>query len=108
VGGLAWASVRECHLSCADSLLGMRRVLVTGMSGTGKSTALVELAKRGFQVVETDGAPWSDWSEADGGYVWREDLVGNFCLATTEQRSMSLAPSRIRVASTRASTRWFS
>jgi adenylate kinase family enzyme len=59
----------------ADSLVGMRRVLVTGMSGTGKSTALVELAKRGFQVVETDDAPWSEWSEADGGYVWREDLV---------------------------------
>ena len=48
---------------------------MTGMSGTGKSTALVELAKRGFQVVDTDEAPWSEWSEADGGYVWREDLV---------------------------------
>ena len=45
------------------------------MSGTGKSTVLAELAKRGFQVVETDDAPWSEWSEADGGYVWREDLV---------------------------------
>ncbi len=44
-----------------DSLLGMRRVLVTGMSGTGKSTALRKLAKRGFQVVETDDAPWSEW-----------------------------------------------
>jgi broad-specificity NMP kinase len=53
----------------------MRKVLVTGMSGTGKSTALAELAKRGFQVVETDDAPWSEWSEADGGYIWREDLV---------------------------------
>jgi adenylate kinase family enzyme len=53
----------------------MRRVLVTGMSGTGKSTVLAELAKQGFQVVETDDAPWSEWSEADGGYVWREDLV---------------------------------
>jgi shikimate kinase len=53
----------------------MRRVLVTGMSGTGKSTALAELAKRGFQVVETDHPLWSEWSEADGGYVWREDLV---------------------------------
>jgi dephospho-CoA kinase len=45
------------------------------MSGTGKSTVLAELARRGFQVVETDDAPWSEWSEADGGYVWREDLV---------------------------------
>jgi broad-specificity NMP kinase len=53
----------------------MRRVLVTGMSGTGKSTALVELAKRGSHVVDTDDAPWSEWSEADGGYVWREGLV---------------------------------
>jgi dephospho-CoA kinase len=53
----------------------MRRILVTGMSGTGKSTALAELAERGFQTVETDDAPWREWSEADGGYVWREDLV---------------------------------
>jgi broad-specificity NMP kinase len=53
----------------------MRRILVTGMSGTGKSTALAELARRGFQVVDTDDGPWSEWSEADGGYVWREDLV---------------------------------
>ena len=53
----------------------MRRVLVTGMSGTGKSTALAELERRGFRTVETDAPPWSEWSEADGGYVWREDLV---------------------------------
>ena len=53
----------------------MPRILVTGMSGVGKSTALAELAKRGFQVVETDDAPWSEWSEAAGGYVWREELI---------------------------------
>ena len=53
----------------------MRRVLVTGMSGTGKSTALAELARRGFHVVDTDDGPWSEWSEEEGGYVWREDLV---------------------------------
>jgi dephospho-CoA kinase len=53
----------------------MRKVLVTGMSGTGKSTVLAVLARRGFQVVETDVAPWSEWSETDGGYVWREDVV---------------------------------
>jgi dephospho-CoA kinase len=29
-------------------------VLVTGMSGTGKSTALAELARRGYRVVDTD------------------------------------------------------
>ena len=50
----------------------MRRVLVTGMSGTGKSTALRELDKRGFLVVDTDVGGWTEWSEDDGGYVWRE------------------------------------
>lgn len=29
----------------------MTLVLVTGMSGTGKSAALVELARRGYRVV---------------------------------------------------------
>lgn len=33
-------------------------VLVTGMSGTGKSTALAELARRGHQVVDTDDPGW--------------------------------------------------
>ena len=46
------------------------------MSGTGKSAALAELERRGFAVAETDVAPWSEWSDEAGGYVWREDLVG--------------------------------
>jgi len=54
----------------------MRRILVTGMSGAGKSTALAELGRRGFAVVETDVPPWSEWSDEAGGYVWRERLVG--------------------------------
>ena len=45
------------------------------MSGTGKSTVLTELERRGFAVVETDVAPWSEWSEEDGGFVWREELI---------------------------------
>ena len=53
----------------------MARVLITGMSGTGKSTALAELEHRGIRVVDTDEAPWSEWSDADGGYMWHEDLV---------------------------------
>ena len=57
------------------SLLAVRRILLTGMSGTGKSTALAELEKRGFSVVETDEAAWSEWSDADGGYVLREDRI---------------------------------
>src|SRR3954451_14640189 len=45
------------------------------MSGTGKSTALAELGRQGFRVVDTDDPPWTEWAEADGGYVWREDLI---------------------------------
>jgi adenylate kinase family enzyme len=57
----------------------MSRVLVTGMSGTGKSTVLVELAKRGHRVVDTDYAGWSeDVALPDGSgseRLWREDRM---------------------------------
>lgn len=53
----------------------MRKVLVTGMSGTGKSSALAELHRLGFQVVDTDEGEWTAWSDREGGYVWREDLL---------------------------------
>jgi len=40
---------------------------VTGMSGAGKSTALAELGRRGFPVVDTDSPAWSEWiPPADG------------------------------------------
>jgi dephospho-CoA kinase len=55
----------------------MRRILLTGMSGTGKSAALAELGRRGFSIVDTDYDEWSEWSDADGGYVWREDRVAD-------------------------------
>jgi dephospho-CoA kinase len=50
-------------------------VLVTGMSGTGKSTALAGLRARGFEVVDTDEPGWSDWSDEEGGSVWREARI---------------------------------
>src|SRR3954471_17513939 len=55
----------------------MRRILVTGMSGTGKWPSLRELAGRGFRAVDTDEPPWSEWSDEDGGYLWREDLIAD-------------------------------
>ena len=33
-------------------------MLVTGMSGTGKSTVLAELGRRGHRVVDTDAPGW--------------------------------------------------
>ena len=60
----------------APSLSCVRKVLVTGMSGTGKSTALDELSRRGFRIVDTDEPGWTLWDEQDAGYVWREDRIG--------------------------------
>jgi dephospho-CoA kinase len=37
----------------------VRRILVTGMSGTGKSSALAELERRGFRTVDTDEPGWT-------------------------------------------------
>jgi dephospho-CoA kinase len=53
----------------------MRRVLITGMSGTGKSSALEALGRLGFEVVDTDEPGWTEWSDQEGGYVWREDRI---------------------------------
>jgi dephospho-CoA kinase len=49
----------------------MTVVLVTGMSGSGKSAALAELARRGHQVVDTD---YDGWTEGEPGSerLWRE------------------------------------
>ncbi len=57
----------------------MAVILVTGMSGTGKSTALGRLEQRGYRVVDTDSGEWvEDVPRPDGTGVepqWREDLI---------------------------------
>jgi shikimate kinase len=51
----------------------VKRVLITGMSGTGKSSLLDELAGRGYRTVDTD---YGDYFETVGGErLWREDRV---------------------------------
>ena len=56
-----------------------RSVLITGMSGTGKSTVLRELAQRGYRVVDADRSEWSvEVPLADGSGIqqlWREDAM---------------------------------
>ena len=57
----------------------MPKILVTGMSGTGKSTVLQVLALRGHRVVDTDTDEWSHWvKEPDGSpdWIWREEAIG--------------------------------
>ncbi len=52
----------------------MRRILVTGMSGTGKSSALAELARQGFRTVDTDEPGWTV-EDADGGRWWDTERI---------------------------------
>jgi hypothetical protein len=61
----------------------MARVLITGMSGTGKSSALAELGRRGYRVVDTDDPGWREYrADADpsddvprGEWVWVEERI---------------------------------
>ncbi|GGL85155.1 AAA family ATPase [Nakamurella endophytica] len=52
-----------------------RRVLVTGMSGAGKSTVLDLLAARGYRTVETDAPEWLRRTADGTDEVWREDRM---------------------------------
>lgn len=71
----------------------MKRVLLTGMSGTGKSTVIAELAARGYKAVDTDdhglselvSVPDDEPTGLDPGqdWVWREDLIQDL-LATED------------------------
>ncbi|HEU5315043.1 MAG TPA: AAA family ATPase [Chloroflexota bacterium] len=81
----------------------MRRVLLTGLSGTGKSTLVRELAARGYKAIDLDGDAWSHWVEVPEDpagpaplspdsparvwqtrdWLWREDLVRDL-LATED------------------------
>jgi shikimate kinase len=46
------------------------RILITGMSGTGKTTLLEELARRGHHTVDTD---YDGWTQPDG--TWHEQRM---------------------------------
>ncbi len=55
----------------------MKRILLTGMSGNGKSSVVGELRKRGYQAVDMDEPGWSE-TASDGEWIWREDRVQEF------------------------------
>lgn len=52
---------------------GPAAVLVTGMSGVGKSAALAELAGRGYVTIDTDEGSWIE--VVQGEPLWREALI---------------------------------
>ena len=54
-------------------LAAAKRVLLTGMSGTGKSSVIGELAALGYKAIDTDDG----WCEPapEGRQRWREDAI---------------------------------
>jgi len=64
----------------------MKRILLTGMSGTGKSTLLRELDALGYTTVDTDFDDWCVWAEADDGpeLVWDVERIHALLTETHE------------------------
>jgi dephospho-CoA kinase len=62
----------------------MKRILLTGMSGTGKSSVIRALADLGYKAIDTDDG----WCEQlpDGRQRWREDAIAS--LLATEDADM--------------------
>jgi dephospho-CoA kinase len=51
----------------------VKRVLITGMSGTGKSSLIASLTALGYKAVDTDDG-WCE-PQPDGRQRWREDAI---------------------------------
>lgn len=84
----------------------MPKVLVTGMSGTGKSAALQMLGERGHRVVDTDTDQWSHWVTLPDGspdWIWREDAIAAL-LASHQHGHLFVAGCKTRESSTPSST----
>lgn len=66
----------------------MTAILITGMSGTGKSTVMAILRERGIATIETDDPGWcvpenGDWNTPDSEWIWDIDRIRDQLLAHT-------------------------
>lgn len=81
----------------------MQRILLTGMSGTGKSTLVDALSARGYKAVDADCDEFSEWVavggdidtpgspvEVDRDWVWRADRI-QALLSTEDAEVMFLS-----------------
>jgi dephospho-CoA kinase len=66
----------------------VKRVLLTGMSGTGKSSVVEALAARGYKAIDT-GDGFCD-VQPDGRQLWREDAI-QALLATEDAEVLFVA-----------------
>ena len=64
----------------------MKRILLTGMSGTGKSSIIAKLTTRGYKAIDADSATYSEWVSADGNptgakegqdWMWQVERIQN-------------------------------
>lgn len=62
----------------------MKRILLTGMSGTGKSTVIRELSECGYWAVDLDQPSWSVYA-LDGDWVWNEERVRELLARTDDE-----------------------
>ena len=67
------ATRRSSSAQADRAAVTVKRVLVTGMSGAGKSSLLDELAARGHRTVDTDYGDY--FHTVDGESLWREDRI---------------------------------
>jgi adenylate kinase family enzyme len=89
----------------------MLRVLITGMSGTGKSTLLGRLAALGYKTAETDDDPnlrtfvsatgevrrnyasnsadWAETADQEGEWLWNEENIQQL-LSTEDAEALFL------------------
>lgn len=82
----------------------MQRVLVTGMSGVGKSTVAERLSELGYKVVETDHGGYSVVDE-HGYQHWDVDRVREVLATEDADACWSSVRTILRSCSTRTSTR---
>lgn len=76
----------------------MTRVLITGMSGTGKSAVVRELIRRGYWAVDLDTPDWSEWVDLDPAdqltpaegkdWIWQEDRVRALLLLSRQDQGL--------------------
>jgi dephospho-CoA kinase len=67
----------------------MKRILLTGMSGSGKSTAIAQLVGLGYKAIDLDSEGLCEW-DANGDELWLEDEVQRL-LATEDGDALFLA-----------------
>ena len=70
----------------AAHILAPMRVLLTGMSGTGKSTLVHELRRRGYVAFDADADGFSE-PRADGRWGWRAELVAELLARSPDRPS---------------------